>query len=49
MRKVWLVLSFILISILLSACSPKPVRVEGAAMMPTFRNGVPFYKCEGIK
>jgi signal peptidase I len=39
MRKVWLILSFILISILVSACSPKPVRVEGTAMLPTLKDG----------
>jgi signal peptidase I len=39
MRAAGIILVFILANALFSACSPKPVRVEGTAMMPTFHDG----------
>jgi signal peptidase I len=39
MRAIRFILIFILANALFSACSPKPVRVEGTAMLPTLRDG----------
>jgi signal peptidase I len=39
MREPGIILSFILFVALFAACSPKPVVVEGSAMLPTFKNG----------
>jgi signal peptidase I len=39
MRESGIILSFILLVACFAACSPKPVRVDGTAMMPTFNDG----------
>src|SRR5215213_6460447 len=39
MRTARIILVFILASALFLACSPKPVRIEGTAMMPTLHDG----------
>lgn len=39
MKKYLLVISFVLISYVFSACTTKPVKVEGVAMLPAFNDG----------